>query len=167
VCFQPYSNNICTSSGDKTVSLWDARSGLCIQTFYGHDNAVMNAAFCLQGDLVVSGDSDGVVKLWDIRMVQERQSINTVVDIVSNNTGGAVLAGELSRVPVNAVTFDVSGERVIVASDSGHVLTYGLDGTHLGSLIGHEKGAQSVVVDPKGSFVVSASADCSFRLWAQ
>ncbi|KAH8062165.1 hypothetical protein JL720_13273 [Aureococcus anophagefferens] len=35
-CWQPYSNNICTASGDKTVSIWDARSALCVQTFYGH-----------------------------------------------------------------------------------------------------------------------------------
>jgi len=27
VCFQPYSNNVATASGDKTVSLWDARTG--------------------------------------------------------------------------------------------------------------------------------------------
>jgi len=29
-----------TGCGDKTVSLWDLRSGLCVQTFYGHHNSV-------------------------------------------------------------------------------------------------------------------------------
>ena len=40
VCFRPFSNTVCTASGDKTASLWDVRSGLCTQTFYGHANAV-------------------------------------------------------------------------------------------------------------------------------
>ena len=31
IAWQPFTNNICTGSGDKTVSLWDARSGLCMQ----------------------------------------------------------------------------------------------------------------------------------------
>ena len=31
VVFQPFSNNVATCSGDKTVSLWDARTGLCVQ----------------------------------------------------------------------------------------------------------------------------------------
>lgn len=31
VAWQPFTNNLCTGSGDKTVSLWDARSGLCMQ----------------------------------------------------------------------------------------------------------------------------------------
>lgn len=30
VCFQPYSNILATGSADKTISLWDMRSGLCI-----------------------------------------------------------------------------------------------------------------------------------------
>lgn len=31
IAWQPFTNNLCTGSGDKTVSLWDARSGLCMQ----------------------------------------------------------------------------------------------------------------------------------------
>lgn len=45
VCFQPYTNYVCTGSGDKTVSVWDMRSGLCVQTLYGHKNAVNHVAF--------------------------------------------------------------------------------------------------------------------------
>lgn len=37
VAWQPFTNNLCTGSGDKTVSLWDARSGLCMQVRGGGD----------------------------------------------------------------------------------------------------------------------------------
>lgn len=71
VAWQPATNNVCTGSGDKTVSLWDARSGLCVQTFYGHLNAVSTLALTARGDAIASADADGVAKLWDIRMVAE------------------------------------------------------------------------------------------------
>merc|ERR1712178_310302 len=75
ICFQPFTNIICTASGDKTVSLWDIRSGLCIQTFYGHMNACNHCAFNVKGDTIASCDSDGIVKLWDVRMVAEKKTL--------------------------------------------------------------------------------------------
>jgi WD40 repeat protein len=66
-----------TASGDKTLSLWDLRSGLCTQTFYGHHNAVNHASFSVRGDTLVSSDADGIVKVWDVRMVGELRHIVT------------------------------------------------------------------------------------------
>lgn len=48
VCWQPFSSSLCTASSDKTVSIWDARSGLCTQTFYGHHNSCNCVAFNCQ-----------------------------------------------------------------------------------------------------------------------
>ena len=48
VCWQPFSSSLCTASSDKTVSVWDARSGLCTQTFYGHHNSVNCVAYNCQ-----------------------------------------------------------------------------------------------------------------------
>ena len=48
------------------------KSGLCIQTFYGHLNSINHSAFSLKGDSISSCDADGVVKVWDVRMVKER-----------------------------------------------------------------------------------------------
>jgi WD40 repeat protein len=45
------------------------RTGLTVQTFYGHLNAINDTQFSIGGQYVASADSDGVVKVWDIRMV--------------------------------------------------------------------------------------------------
>jgi WD40 repeat protein len=65
------SNNFVSGSADKTLSLWDMRSNICVQTFYGHNNSVNSVAPNTYGDIIASCDSDGVVKLWDVRMIKE------------------------------------------------------------------------------------------------
>jgi WD40 repeat protein len=60
-----------SGSADKTLSLWDMRTYVCSQTFYGHNNAVNCAVINNPGDYIASCDSDGIVKLWDLRMNKE------------------------------------------------------------------------------------------------
>ena len=56
--------------------MWDARTGLCVQTLYGHSNSVNNLVVSNRGDMIVSSDADGVVKVWDVRMVAELGTID-------------------------------------------------------------------------------------------
>lgn len=58
------------------MSVWDARTGLCVQTLYGHSNSVNNLVVSNRGDMIVSSDADGVVKVWDVRMVAELGTID-------------------------------------------------------------------------------------------
>jgi WD40 repeat protein len=81
-----------TASSDKTVSVWDARAALCVQTFYGHHNSCNACSFNLVGTTVASTDADGVVKLWDVRMVAEIMTINS------------------GKFPANSCEFDRSGQ---------------------------------------------------------
>ncbi len=53
-----------------------SRSGTCVQTFYGHNNAVNGVAFSLAGDTIASCDADGIVKLWDVRVVTDKASLD-------------------------------------------------------------------------------------------
>ena len=50
------------------------RTGLH-QTLYGHLNACNHVAFTLRGDAIASTDADGGVRIWDVRMVQERLQV--------------------------------------------------------------------------------------------
>ena len=53
------------------------RKALTVQTFYGHLNAVKDAVFSVGGHYIASCDSDGIVKVWDIRTVQELMTVDT------------------------------------------------------------------------------------------
>jgi len=69
--FQPFTNYFASCSSDKTISLWDMRLGLTVQTLYGHLNAINDVVFNTRGDILYSCDADGVIKAWDLRKVQE------------------------------------------------------------------------------------------------
>jgi hypothetical protein len=67
ICLKPCVVFSCLDSG---------RSGTCVQTFYGHNNAVNGVAFSLAGDTIASCDADGIVKLWDVRVVTDKASLD-------------------------------------------------------------------------------------------
>ena len=47
--FQPFTNFFVSGSADKSVSIWDMRTGLTVQTFYGHLNAINDTQFSIGG----------------------------------------------------------------------------------------------------------------------
>ncbi|KAK4471457.1 hypothetical protein MN116_004577 [Schistosoma mekongi] len=71
VQFLPYGNILVTGSSDKTVCLWDGRTGLCEHTFLGHTHSINNAIFNQQGVNVISCDSGGYIRLWDLRKMEK------------------------------------------------------------------------------------------------
>jgi WD40 repeat protein len=48
-------NYVVTGGYDKTVRLWDARTGALLRTFIGHNSAVSRVIFNPLGNLVISG----------------------------------------------------------------------------------------------------------------
>jgi len=53
-----------SASEDKTLKAWDAKTGKCLQTFYGHTGKVKRV--CVQNNLLISGSEDKTIKIWDI-----------------------------------------------------------------------------------------------------
>lgn len=98
-----------TASADKTLSLWDARAGLCVQTLVGHRDAVTSVDTL--GGAIVSSDASGVVKVWDLIANTERVSIDV-------GRGQAI----------NTVTFDPSGTCFIAGGDTGRADVYSIMG---------------------------------------
>ena len=149
--WMPYSCMFASGSTDKTVSLWDIRTNLCVQTFVGHEQSINSVKWNNTGDYIASADSDGYVKVWDVRMVKE--AVNFDCQYSS----------------ANCVLFDKASKYVLAGtSDNNSIHVFNLQtGEKDGELKGHEDSVLAMTWDnsKEGSCLISASSDCSFRLW--
>ena len=66
VAFKPDNPNILVScSHDKTIKMWDLTSGSCVSTVTGHTSAVMGVSFSADGQWLIAGFHDGMIRLLD------------------------------------------------------------------------------------------------------
>ncbi|XP_008187002.1 katanin p80 WD40 repeat-containing subunit B1 isoform X1 [Acyrthosiphon pisum] len=57
-----------TGSKDTNVKLWDYRYSHCIGMYKGHEASISSLKYSPDGLWIASGDEDGCVKIWDLRV---------------------------------------------------------------------------------------------------
>ncbi len=62
VAFAPDGASVLSSSGDRTLKLWNVATGQLIRSFAGHKFGVSSVAFAPDGARVLSGDYGGTLK---------------------------------------------------------------------------------------------------------
>jgi hypothetical protein len=65
--FSADGTRIVTASDDKTVKVWDAKTGAELLTLKGHTKGVTAASFCADGTRILTASEDGTAKIWDSR----------------------------------------------------------------------------------------------------
>ncbi len=148
---------LASGSLDKTVRLWDARTGAAIGgPLKGHSGSVTSVALgTIDGrPVLASGSDDNTVRLWDAR------------------TGAVIsdpLEGHTNR--VNSVALGMFDGRTVLASgsdDNTVRLRDALTGAAIGDpLKGHTDGVNSVALEMVDGrlLLASGSDDRTVRLW--
>uniref|UniRef100_A0A667Y404 Notchless protein homolog 1 n=1 Tax=Myripristis murdjan TaxID=586833 RepID=A0A667Y404_9TELE len=67
VLFSPDTRLLASASFDKSIKIWDGRTGKYLMSLRGHVAAVYQVAWSADSRLLVSGSSDSTLKVWDIK----------------------------------------------------------------------------------------------------
>lgn len=124
------------------------RTGLTVQTFYGHLNTINDAVFSIGGEYISTCDSDGIVKLWDIRMVQE---------LINVDTGDAI---------AHSLAFDKSTKTLAVGSSDSEIKLINIEKGEVTSVLkGHDDAVTALYINHDNSCLYSSSNDGTVRMW--
>jgi WD40 repeat protein len=137
---------------DPVVRVGDADTRAVTQTLSGHTGGVHAVAFSPAGDRLVSGGSDGTLRLWDLAAGKELRQFPGITD------------------QVRSVDYSADGKRIL----TGHfgpkseflVRLWDVDhGTEIRSLKAHTRDVSAVQFLPGGKAAVSAAMDGAVIAW--
>jgi WD40 repeat protein len=155
VVYSPSGKLIASAAGekDKTIRLWTLtdQNRLKDRGVAETPSGVLCLAFHPTEDkTLVSGGSDGVIRVWDTTNKLTQKTALTVKN-------GAV----------NAITFSASGKTLAAAFSDGTVRTwaFGTKLTEKAVLEGHKASATAVAYSPDGTSLATGSTDWTVRLW--
>ncbi len=114
----------------------------------GHNSSVLTVAITPDGKKIVSGGSDGTVRLWDMTSYQCL----------------AILEGHSSS--VYAVTTTPNGKFAVSCSKDNTVRIWDLNSYQCKTIrIGHTNEVYMVLVTPDSKRIISGSRDKTIRIW--
>jgi WD40 repeat protein len=108
--FSPDGSVLATASADRTVRLWDGKSGQIIRTLVDADDLLYSVAFSPDSRLIAAAGGDGITRVWEVgsgklKALFAHRSLkrNAPVEWLSVNPDGSWLSSAAIRDDIKLV----------------------------------------------------------------
>jgi WD40 repeat protein len=146
--FTASGNRLISAGADRSINIWDVKTGRLTRTLHGHSEAVTSIALSPDEKTLVSGSVDRTIGVWDLEIGKLRHT----------------LSGHSAWVCAIAIGSD--GEKIASVSTDGTLMVWNLHtGLAIYSKAAHANGTISIALSPDREFMASASSDRTVKLW--
>ncbi len=190
VIFTQDKKYIITGSSDKTIKVWDVKTGKNVKTLTGHADYITSLSITKDGKYLASSSWDGTVNIWSLKkwkilttLEGQFSYINSAVFSPTDKIvafGGTdkkififdYMLGELVQTleghtdTIHAITFSPDGKLIASGGSDQTIRIWDVEtGKLLKTISGHKDIVKSLVFSPDGKFLVSGSWDSTVKVW--
>lgn len=138
-------------SYNGNARLWQAESGKCLSTFQGYSSVISALAFSPDGSVLVHGDNNGMLKVWNLTDTEYGIAYRT-------------FRGHAAR--IWSVAFSPDGKTFASGGDDLGIKLWDVTtGEHLKTFHGPTTMVWSIAFSPDGTMLASSGFDHSVMLW--
>ncbi len=152
--FSPDGRHLVTGGMNRTIQVWDAKTGRAIGTLGEHAREIRAITFSKDGHTLASAGGDGKIKLWDATRLTEKQQPRFTLP---------------GRVPgqCSNIAFSPDGARLATGGEPNTVKIWDVSsGRELLTLRGHTADVYTVAFSPgDGRLIASAGEDSTVKIW--
>lgn len=154
VAVSPNGQIFASGSDDRTVTLWNLKTGKRIFTFFGLLKGVAVVALSPDGQMLVSGDFDKTITSWQLS-TQAMRSFPSFSGSPYSHLGY-----------VSSIAFTPDGQILASGSSDKTIKIWNLQRwVSTRTLTGHSDTVCSIAITLDSQTLVSGSADHTIRLW--
>jgi hypothetical protein len=190
IAISPDGEMLVSGCTDKTINVWNLKTGEKIRTFTENLGEVSSIAVSPDGNLLAVGSCEhpkSNVQIWHLRTGKLLHTLlghQKPVNVVAISPDGQILASGSNKIKIWHLH---KGDRICTLwhSSAVHAVAISLDATILASgssdtkirlwnpqtgdplrtLNGHNSEIKSIVISPDGQHLFSGSADTTIKIW--